>query len=203
MIAGTAGGIPIKVPALVTRPTTDRVREAVFSMLGGDCSGLTALDLFAGSGALGLETLSRGADHVKLVEQNHAATQVIHQNLSKTRLLKNAQVIKGDVFAAIRKLAQDKVQFDLIFADPPYSKQPGDPNFAEMLLGSDDLPLILKPGASFMLECLATKNELKFIERWQVLRDRVYGSTRILILTHPESDEGAGKGDGNGDSDES
>lgn len=187
VIAGSAGGIPIKVPSLVTRPTTDRVREAVFSMLGGDCEGITALDLFAGSGALGMEALSRGAAHVKLVEQNHAAVQIISQNLSKTRLQKNSQVIKGDVFATIRKLAQDRVQFDLIFADPPYSKQPGAPNFAEMLLGSDELPKLLKIGGSFLLECLATKNELKFIERWQVMRDRVYGSTRILILTHLNS----------------
>ena len=188
VIAGTAGGIPIKVPPLVARPTTDRVREAMFSMLGADCSGLAVLDLFAGSGALGLEALSRGATEARFVEQNGAATGVIGQNLAKTRLEgPHAQVLKAEVFATLRRLAEDGKQFDLVFADPPYAKSANEPNFAEMLLESEHLSQVLAPEGQLVLECMATKKPLKGIERWNVWRDRVYGSTRLLILTLPAS----------------
>lgn len=182
IISGSAGGIPIKVPPVVARPTTDRVREAVFSMLGGDCDGLNVLDLFAGSGALGLEALSRGAKEARLVEQHRGAAGIIADNLAKTRLT-GGHVVKGEVFATLRRLALEGGRFDLVFADPPYAKLPGEPNLAEMLLASDDLPKVLADGGRVVLECMATKKPLNGIERWQVERDRVYGSTRILILT--------------------
>ncbi|TLD68495.1 16S rRNA (guanine(966)-N(2))-methyltransferase RsmD [Phragmitibacter flavus] len=182
IISGSAGGIPIKVPPLVARPTTDRVREALFSMLGGSCEDLKVLDLFAGSGALGLEALSRGAKEARFVEQHGGAAGIISENLLKTRL-QGGQVMKAEVFATLRRLAQEGSTFDLVFADPPYAKLPGEVNLAETLLANEDLRSLLAGGGSFVLECMATKKPLAGIEHWQVVRDRVYGSTRILILT--------------------
>ncbi len=85
IIAGAAGGITIRVPQAVTRPTMDRTRQALFSMLGDIVVGARVLDLFAGSGALGLEALSRGAAHAVFVEHHRAAAQVIRENLAAGR----------------------------------------------------------------------------------------------------------------------
>jgi len=182
VIAGSAGGIPLKVPPLVARPTTDRVREAIFSMLGGRCENLRVLDLFAGSGSLGMEALSRGAAEAVFVEQHAGAVAVLGQNLQKTRL-PNGRVIKAEVFATLRRLAQEGARFDLVFADPPYAKHPQDINLAEQLLQNDDLQTLLGSDGWLVLESMATKNTSEHIARWQIVRDRVYGATRILILT--------------------
>lgn len=120
IIAGIAKGQPLQVPTTGTRPTADRVRESVFSatehVLGG-WSGVNVLDLYAGSGALGLEALSRGAQSATLVESSTQANSVIRANIAKTGLA--AHVIKADVTMWLAKPASE--QFDLVFMDPPYS----------------------------------------------------------------------------------
>ena len=120
IIAGIAKGQPLQVPTTGTRPTADRVRESVFSatehVLGG-WSGVNVLDLYAGSGALGLEALSRGAQSATLVESSTQANSVIRANIAKTGLA--AHVIKSDVTMWLAKPAAG--QFDLVFMDPPYS----------------------------------------------------------------------------------
>ena len=120
IIAGIAKGQQLQVPTTGTRPTADRVRESVFSatehVLGG-WSGVNVLDLYAGSGALGLEALSRGAQSATLVESSTQANSVIRANIAKTGLA--AHVIKSDVTMWLAKPAAG--QFDLVFMDPPYS----------------------------------------------------------------------------------
>lgn len=182
IIAGTAGGIPLKVPQGDTRPTTDRVREALFSMLADSIENARILDLFAGSGSLGIEALSRGAASALFVEQNRAATDVLRANLQKARL-QNATLRQGDVFKTLADLAKNaEPPYSLIFADPPYTHRPTDTDFARALLDSPHLPQLLTPNADLILECLASKHPFEIPSPWTLHRQRDYGTTRILWL---------------------
>lgn len=193
IISGTAGSISIKVPPAVTRPTTDRVREAVFSMISDLVEGARVLDIFAGSGAMGLEALSRGAKDAVFIEQNAGACVVIQENLTRAKL-GGGRVTKGEALAALRRLADTGARFDLIFADPPYAKKQGDVDHALQLLKSAHLREVLAPGGVFVLETMVTKRDSGVITGWDVLRDRAYGSTRILILQTPTSDNAESSG---------
>jgi len=107
-------------PGLVTRPTTDKIRQAIFNILMSDIDGKTALDLFAGSGALGIEAISRGAESAVFVEIGHRQAETIRGNLRTLDL--NQQVVELDYHKACRTLSEREKQFDIIFADPPYNK---------------------------------------------------------------------------------
>lgn len=181
LISGSAGGIPLEVPKSVTRPTQDRVRQAIFNMLGDVVVGARVLDLFAGSGALGLECLSRGASSALLVDQDRGACEVIRKNITKTKL--NGAVIRqGDVFKVTAQLAEAGQTFDLIFADPPYAHKPGDLDLSAKLTADGHFQQIIVPGGSVILERLAMKGSPGPPPPWEMLRDREYGSTRILWL---------------------
>jgi 16S rRNA (guanine966-N2)-methyltransferase len=190
IIAGRAGGITIMAPPAGTRPTSDRVREALFSMLGEIVPGARVLDLFAGSGALGLEALSRGAREVVLVERHAAACKVIGDNARRAKL-EGAQIVKSEVAAALRRLADSGDQFDLVLADPPYAKESGDIDFAGLLLEDENLPRVLAPGGWLSLETMVTKHAPRVIAGWHVARDRAYGSTRVLLLQRADLAGGA------------
>ncbi len=188
IIAGRAGGITIKAPPAGTRPTSDRVREALFSMLGDIVPGARALDLFAGSGALGLEALSRGAREVVFVEKHAAACAVIEDNVRRAKL-EGARVVKSEVSAALRRFAESGARFDLILADPPYAKRPEDPDLVARLLDDANLARVLEPGGWLALETMVTSGAPGVIAGWHVARDRVYGSTRVLLLQRPDHAE--------------
>ncbi len=121
VIAGTAGGRPLRSPrGHRTRPTADRVREALFSSLGAELAGARVLDLFAGSGALGIEALSRGAAWATFVERDPKALAVVAANLASTGLASRASVVRGE---AARFCAEPRGgPFDLVFCDPPYEQ---------------------------------------------------------------------------------
>jgi 16S rRNA (guanine966-N2)-methyltransferase len=182
IISGLAGGIQIKVPEAVTRPTTDKVRQALFSSLGELVVGARVLDLFAGSGALGLEALSRGSASCLFVDQHRGAVDAIKANLAKSRL-QGGVVRVGDALRVLGELtATNPTGFDLIFADPPYAHQVRDKNWALELLQSPSLRQVLAPGGSFLLECRVATTDLSPEWGWNVVRDREYGSTRLLWL---------------------
>ncbi len=186
LISGSAGGIPLEVPKSVTRPTQDRVRQAVFSMLGEVVTEARVLDLFAGSGAFGLECISRGAASALLIEQDRRACDVIRRNIAKTRLA--AAVVRcGEVFRTLEQLRGGKEAFDLVFADPPYAHKPDDKDLTAALLVSEALPDLVKPGGHLLLESLATPRPPVFDPAiWELLTDRAYGSTRIILLQRRE-----------------
>ncbi len=117
IISGIAKGHSLKVPREVARPTTDRVRESLFGVLQSVIEGSRTLDLFAGSGALGLEALSRGASSCVFVDQNRGAVRAIEENLKKTGLA-NGKVVSRDVLSYLKG---ERTSYDLIFADPPYA----------------------------------------------------------------------------------
>lgn len=122
VIAGTAKGRKLaSVPGLATRPTGDRVKEALFNILGPAIYGSSFLDLYAGSGAIGLEALSRGARDVVWVDANPACTALIRANLQKTDL-SGGDIFTNDAFRALVQLGRRGRQFDFVFLDPPYNQ---------------------------------------------------------------------------------
>ncbi len=122
VIAGTAKRLPLKtVPGDGTRPTTDRIKETLFNMLQNDLYDIRFLDLFAGSGGIGIEAISRGAREAVFVEKNRKAADCIRENLKFTKLSDKAQVMPMDVLAAIGRLSGG-ASFDIIFMDPPYQE---------------------------------------------------------------------------------
>lgn len=166
----------IQVPASVTRPTTDFVRQALFSILADAIDGACVLDLFSGSGALGLEALSRGASSCIFVEQHRQAINTINKNLEKTRLSGGRVVTCSvDVF-----LKRDPTTYDIILADPPYWKHPGDIDEIGKLITADLIAPRLKSDGYFIAETSSTyrpqpSSTLRFIEH------RAYGSSALLI----------------------
>lgn len=121
VIAGSARRIQLKTPVGDgTRPTTDRIKETLFNILQPDLADSRFLDMFSGSGGIGIEALSRGASHAVFIENNREALECIRDNLKKTRLADKATVLSGDYLSALQTLNGRRECFDIIFMDPPY-----------------------------------------------------------------------------------
>ena len=188
-MAGTFGGRRIAVPRTGTRPTTDRVRESLFNVLASriDFAGASVLDLYAGSGALGLEALSRGAASAVFVESDHRAAAVIDQNIASLGVT-GATVRRSPVATALAGRADRPV--DLVLADPPYDV--ADTEIVQMLTA-----LVTggwaTPGTVAVVERGASGPELAWPQGWQPWPSRRYGDTRIEMANHdqPDSDSQA------------
>ncbi len=123
IIAGTARSLPLKtVAGMDTRPTTDRIKETLFNMLQDEVPGSYFLDLFAGSGQIGLEAVSRGARYAVFVDNNKKAAACIEDNIHFTKFDKETKLYPADVLSALRSM-EGKYQFDIIFMDPPYRQE--------------------------------------------------------------------------------
>lgn len=123
IIAGTARSLPLKtVEGMSTRPTTDRIKETLFNMLQSEVSGSYFLDLFAGSGQMGLEAISRGAAYSVFVDNNKKAVACIEDNIRFTKFDKECRVYASDSLSALRAM-EGRYQFDIIFMDPPYNQE--------------------------------------------------------------------------------
>ncbi len=170
---GEFKGRPLKTtPGLAARPTTDKVRQSIFNILMNDIEGTTVLDLFAGSGALGIEALSRGAKEAVFIEQGHAQAEAIKQNLVSLDLPKN--IIKADYKGGCRKLAEEGKQFDIVFADPPYEKVPPD-DVAKAVMQYN----LLRIGGFLILEH-KTGGEVKS-DCFILLKRKKYGQTEVTF----------------------
>ncbi len=120
VITGTARGVALKTPdGMATRPTSDRVKEAMFSIIQFDIPCAKVLDLFGGTGQLGIEALSRGASGAVFVDESAQACRLISENLKRTKLTQSGRVIQSDYLAFLRSC---KEKFDIIFLDPPYAE---------------------------------------------------------------------------------
>lgn len=177
IIAGTAGRRAIQVPPCVTRPTTDMVRQAVFSIIGSSIQGARVLDVFAGSGALGLEALSRGAASCIMVEQDRQAAAVIRRNLS-TCGLAGGSVVQAEVSAFLKR---NTTSYDWIFADPPYCKKPGDRDHVKWLLQGGLPQDCLAMDGHLMIE-LSAQQATPDAPGLELLTRREYGGTAVLIF---------------------
>jgi 16S rRNA (guanine966-N2)-methyltransferase len=173
----------VNVPKQEVRPTMESVREAVFSSLGGSCEGLNVLDMFAGSGALGLEAWSRGAAAVTFVEQHPVVWKNLQQNIDllDSEELGKAACIKAD---AIRWLERGGERFDLILADPPYDL----PNAMLQTLEAIARHSVLTEGGTLVYE-LRSSGVAQPPDGWKVVRDKTYGKTRVMTLQLKPEDE--------------
>jgi len=180
IISGKAGRRNIRVPGSVARPSTDRLREALFSILRERVDSARVMDLFAGSGALGLECLSRGAASCVFVDESREAQQVMKKNLSELGL-SGGRVVGGDVF---RSLKSDRGSYDLIFADPPYYKRPDDVDYVQQLLSCEVLADRLADDGLLIVEDPPTNRRGEF-EGWKLLDQRKYGGCGILFYQRP------------------
>lgn len=179
VIAGTAKGHPLVAPTgRGTRPTADRVREAVFSSLQPVIAGTDVLDLYAGSGAMGIEALSRGAASATLVERHGRACATIRDNLVTTKVEDRATVVTADVRSALRTLAADARRFDVVFCDPPYRV---DVDELDEVLGL--LAPVLVDDGLVRLEQAATAPDVAWPAPLLGGRVRRYGDTRIVDAT--------------------
>ena len=178
VIAGSAGGLPLIVPKKGVRPTMDRVKAAIFSSLGDAIVGAKILDLFAGSGALGIEALSRGAASAVFVEEDRQSIAAIEKNLAKTTL--KGRIRQENVFDFLRRSSGNEI-FNIIFADPPYEKTKSGERFTEKLLANEALPQLLEPDGIFVLEKHPSET-LPQMKLWRLLRQKTYGATEVLFM---------------------
>ena len=178
VIAGSAGGIRLDVPKTDVRPTMDRVKAAIFSSLADAIPGARVLDLFAGTGALGIEALSRGAASVVFVDENRAAIQIIERNLARAKF--TGVVRQREVFAFLGA-AKFEHPFRFIFADPPYEKMESGDAYTDLLLRNEKMPQLLEPDGLFVLEKRPAESLIE-TPQWEVIRARKYGATEVLFL---------------------
>ena len=159
-----------------TRPTTDKVKEALFSMIGPYFEGGNVLDLFAGTGGLGIEALSRGMDRAVFIDMDSKAIEVIKQNLETTKLVRQAEIYRNDARRAIKALRKRGTQFSLVFLDPPYRFTDADELMMEMhekQIVTDDVIIVVEHDAGHVYaECIGP------FQQW---KRAAYGETVLTI----------------------
>ncbi|WP_454190529.1 16S rRNA (guanine(966)-N(2))-methyltransferase RsmD [Paenibacillus sp. Marseille-Q7038] len=185
VISGTAKGRPLKaVPGTGTRPTTDKVKEAVFSMIGPYFEGGNVLDLFAGSGGLGIEALSRGMDKGIFIDLEPKSIEVIRANLKATKLDSKAEVYRNEAGRALKLLAKRAYQFDLVFLDPPYRMK----NVDELMLAMQENDM-LSEDAIVVVEYDAGHEYEETFGHFDQIRKTTYGDTAISVYHYSSSTE--------------
>ena len=183
VIAGKARRLLLKtIPGTDTRPTQNRIKETLFNIIQGDVPGCRFLDLFAGTGAIGIEALSRGAERAVFVDNSRKAVNCIKENLQHTRLDPQATVIESDAQAAIRRLSLQGQRFGIIFLDPPY-----DADLEMPVLRALDKAGILAPNGMVIVE-MRRKKELEGIEEtgFAVTRVKDYKNNCHIFLKRKE-----------------
>lgn len=177
IITGSARGTRLEtLEGESTRPTLERVKEAIFSMIQFEIEGKRVFDIFAGSGQLGLEALSRGAKSALLCDSSVEATEIIKRNAQKTRLYDRCRVLRSDAPSLIRSL-EGKEQFDIIFIDPPYSDR-----LTGNILHSLIRHNLCAPGAVIIAE--SDLREPVLINGLEVRRHNRYGRTYITVYDY-------------------
>lgn len=176
VITGSARGAKLKtLEGLATRPTSDRVKEAIFNIIQFDIQGRRVLDLFGGSGQLAIEALSRGADYAVIVDQSAEAVKVIKDNLKKTKFDQQASVFQMDY---LRYLSTAREKFDLIFLDPPYAEK----SLENALQKISEIDILSEGG---IIICERPKDKVIPPEVGGLLcsRDYNYGKTAVNLYT--------------------
>lgn len=182
VISGIAKGTKLNsIESLSTRPTLDRIKESLFNIIQNKIEDTVVLDLFAGSGAIAIEFLSRGAKKAYLCENNYAATKMIYANLDKTRLAQKAVVMSKDYRKALESFKQENIHFDIIFLDPPYQADYA-VDAIKRILSLD----LLKDEATIIIETDDEKRELLKLENLNIqINDiRKYGRVSLLFINY-------------------
>ncbi|AHV97296.1 16S rRNA (guanine(966)-N(2))-methyltransferase RsmD [Paenibacillus sabinae] len=180
VVSGTAKGRPLKsVPGTGTRPTTDKVKEAIFSMIGPYFDGGDCLDLFAGTGGLGIEALSRGIGSAVFIDKEPKSIDTVRENLKTAKLEEQAEVYRNDANKALVALEKRGRRFDLVFLDPPYRHKFGDELMAMMIDKG-----LLREGAVIVLEHESGYEYPELIPGFIRMRHAVYGETAVSIYRY-------------------
>ncbi|WP_310550037.1 16S rRNA (guanine(966)-N(2))-methyltransferase RsmD [Paenibacillus glufosinatiresistens] len=180
VVSGTAKGRPLKsVPGTGTRPTTDKVKEAVFSMIGPYFEGGAALDLFAGTGGLGIEALSRGMERAVFIDMEPRSIETIRANLKATGMTERAEVYRNDAVRALAALEKRGRAFDLVFLDPPYRMKHG-----HELMASMDAKGLLAADAVIVLEHESDYEYPETLPGFERIRHSKYGETAISLYRY-------------------
>ena len=180
IITGKAKGIRLKtLEGDATRPTSERVKEAIFSMLQGDMEGREMLDLFSGSGQMGLEAISRGAAHATLIDKSPLAIKIITENAEKTKLISHCTILKEEYLNFLR-FSKDR-KYDIVFLDPPYASGFYHPTLKALIENN-----MLK--ASSLIICESDTPDIfedddTLALAYKILKQSRYGKTVITILS--------------------
>ena len=181
VIAGSAGRLRLITPeGLDTRPTADRVKESLFNMLNPDLYGCAFLDLFSGSGSIGIEALSRGAANAVLNDKSDVCIDIIKQNLKFTKLEENAEVMNRDAYTALRELGEKGRKFDIIFLDPPYKEGFYAPVLEEIRRNgvlAEDGYIVAESAKGF---------DFPTVEGFKIIKERKCGSSVMTFLNLEE-----------------
>jgi 16S rRNA (guanine966-N2)-methyltransferase len=179
IVAGSAKGVRLaRVPPGV-RPVSDAAREGVFSSLGELVEGARVLDLYAGTGAMAIEALSRGAERAVLVERDRAAVRTIRDNLGRAKVEDRAEIVTSDVLAFVRSHDNPEARADLVFADPPYATEGGELEAVLSALGSGGPA----EGQATVVLTRQRKSSTPVIPvHWLSTRRLTYGDTLVLIF---------------------
>lgn len=164
---------------MTTRPTADKVKEAIFSMIGPYFSGGTVLDLFAGTGGLAIEALSRGMDHAILIDFDRKAINTIRDNVDRTNFTDRVEIYRNDAKKALTLMARRNLKFDLVFLDPPYRMT----NMDELLEMMQDTEM-LKEEAIVVIEHDAKHTYAHHIGNLTCIRHTEYGDVAVSIYRH-------------------
>ena len=185
ILTGIYKGRNIFMPANI-RPTQSMLRQAIFDILGQDLSGMTFLDLFAGSGSVGIEALSCGADEVHMVERDPKCLEVIEENILRIKPSENGQkayIIKKDAFATVKQMAKEGKKFHVVFFDPPFDMRFGKKALKTVLshdiLHANSL-VIAQYGVDDSLPNLDDVVEIP--GRFSVIKDKIYGTSRLTVI---------------------
>ncbi|WP_284638977.1 16S rRNA (guanine(966)-N(2))-methyltransferase RsmD [Paenibacillus silviterrae] len=185
VISGRAKGRPLKaVPGMGTRPTTDKVKEAIFSMIGPYFDGGIALDLFAGTGGLSIEAMSRGMDRAVLIDMDKKAIDTIRHNLQATGFTEQAEVYRNDALRALKALSKRGLRFELVFLDPPYRLK-----VIHDLLEQLTTEKLLDDGARIIIEHDAEDRYEEPLYGLEHIRRAEYGDTAVTIFRYTAEDE--------------
>lgn len=178
VIAGEMKGRQLKaVPGKSTRPTTDKVKEAIFQIIGPFFLGGKCLDLFAGSGSLGIEAISRGMERCVFVDNNSKAIHTVYQNLNALNITQKAEVYRTDAFRALHAAAKRGLKFDLVLFDPPYGKV----NYGKILQTIEGLQLLTNNATIYCEHDIVEKMPVN-IGQFTVIKQESYsGTTGITI----------------------
>lgn len=183
VIAGKARRLVLEAPAgMNVRPTTDRIKETLFNILQLDVPGCRFLDLFAGSGAIGIEALSRGAHRAVLVDHAREAVKCMERNVRHTKTVKEARILHMDYAAALRRLANMGERFDIIFVDPPYQA-----DLEARILKEITEKDLLAPQGVIILETTIRKTLDDCLPTgWQVVREKSYKTNKHYFIKRTE-----------------
>jgi 16S rRNA (guanine966-N2)-methyltransferase len=178
VIAGSAKGVRLGAVPPGARPVSDMAREGLFSSLGEDVRHASVLDLYAGTGAMGIEALSRGAEEATFVERRRRSADAIRDNLRRTGMSERARVHAGEVVAFLRRNDKSRPRFDLVIADPPYDLAAADVSDVLRELASAE---VLAPGATIVLTRAAGSSMPVIPLHWAVRRQLRYGDSLLVV----------------------